>query len=239
MARRRYKKKVTTADYYLFVFGAIVYIIYFKVYKQIPSGMLWAIGLVTTGILIAIPIIKKRKRDAILSKYAQIDKMTGIEFENFVKAVYEKRGYRVTTTPQTNDYGCDLVLQRDGVRSVVQVKRYKTTVGIAAIQQIIGAIRHYDANDAKVVTNNYYTSQAKNLASSNGVELIDRDGVVRMLNELNVISETEKLPAAAVDIRKTCPRCNGNLVLRTRTNGDGTSFYGCSNFPNCRYTVSL
>jgi len=30
-----------------------------------------------------------------------------------------------------------------------------------------------------------------------------------------------------------CPRCGGNLVLRNGTYG---SFYGCSNYPNCKYT---
>lgn len=38
-----------------------------------------------------------------------------------------------------------------------------------------------------------------------------------------------------------CPRCGGNLVLRTATKGDrkGQQFYGCSNFPKCRYTKNL
>ncbi|MCR5805469.1 MAG: topoisomerase DNA-binding C4 zinc finger domain-containing protein [Oscillospiraceae bacterium] len=35
-----------------------------------------------------------------------------------------------------------------------------------------------------------------------------------------------------------CPRCGGRLVLRTAKSGAnaGNSFYGCSNFPKCRYT---
>lgn len=34
-----------------------------------------------------------------------------------------------------------------------------------------------------------------------------------------------------------CPYCGGNLVLRTATRGKnaGNQFYGCSNFPKCRY----
>ncbi len=38
-----------------------------------------------------------------------------------------------------------------------------------------------------------------------------------------------------------CPRCNGNLVLRTATRGAnaGKQFYGCSNFPKCKYTQSI
>lgn len=33
-----------------------------------------------------------------------------------------------------------------------------------------------------------------------------------------------------------CPRCGGKLVLRTGRNGQ---FYGCSNYPKCKFTKSL
>lgn len=33
-----------------------------------------------------------------------------------------------------------------------------------------------------------------------------------------------------------CPRCGGSLVLRSGQYGE---FYGCSNFPNCRYTKKI
>lgn len=37
---------------------------------------------------------------------------------------------------------------------------------------------------------------------------------------------------------ETCPRCGGKLVLRTARKGRnaGGQFYGCSNYPSCRYT---
>ena len=38
-----------------------------------------------------------------------------------------------------------------------------------------------------------------------------------------------------------CPKCNSSLVLRTAKKGtlNGTQFYGCSNYPRCKYTKSL
>ncbi len=37
-----------------------------------------------------------------------------------------------------------------------------------------------------------------------------------------------------------CPKCNGNLILRTATRGTNTGkqFYGCSNYPKCKYIQS-
>ena len=39
----------------------------------------------------------------------------------------------------------------------------------------------------------------------------------------------------------TCPLCGGSLVLRTAKQGAhiGQQFYGCSNYPKCRYTQNL
>lgn len=41
--------------------------------------------------------------------------------------------------------------------------------------------------------------------------------------------------------RLICPRCGGALVLRTAKSGKmaGHSFYGCSNYPQCRYTQNM
>lgn len=38
-----------------------------------------------------------------------------------------------------------------------------------------------------------------------------------------------------------CPLCNSPLVLRTARKGAnaGSDFYGCSNFPKCRYTKKI
>ena len=43
-----------------------------------------------------------------------------------------------------------------------------------------------------------------------------------------------------IQIQK-CPKCNGNLILRTATKGanSGKQFYGCSNFPKCKYIQKL
>lgn len=44
------------------------------------------------------------------------------------------------------------------------------------------------------------------------------------------IKETKKKIKAG-----TCPKCGGELVLRKGKYG---KFYGCSNYPKCRFTVT-
>ncbi len=38
-----------------------------------------------------------------------------------------------------------------------------------------------------------------------------------------------------------CPKCNGNLILRIATRGTrtGKQFYGCSNYPKCKYIKNI
>lgn len=38
-----------------------------------------------------------------------------------------------------------------------------------------------------------------------------------------------------------CPKCGGHMILRTATKGDnkGQQFYGCSNYPKCRYIQNI
>ncbi|HPU98184.1 MAG TPA: topoisomerase DNA-binding C4 zinc finger domain-containing protein [Candidatus Hydrogenedentes bacterium] len=43
------------------------------------------------------------------------------------------------------------------------------------------------------------------------------------------------------DSQKVCPKCSSPLVKRTVKNGSnkGSTFWGCSNYPNCRYTENI
>ena len=51
----------------------------------------------------------------------------------------------------------------------------------------------------------------------------------------------EKGPEAQIETQMDrCPKCGGTLVLRTASRGTnaGKQFYGCSNYPKCRYMHS-
>lgn len=124
---------------------------------------------------------KKRFRSYDMSV---IDEMSGIEFETMLKNVFQKMGYEVEETPKSNDYGADLILTRHGRKTVIQAKRYSNKVGISAVQQALSAQIFYDANESAVVTNSYFTNQAKKMALTGKVKLIDRDVLEGILSRL-------------------------------------------------------
>ena len=104
----------------------------------------------------------------------QIDKMTGEEFEQYLGILYTKAGYKVEFTPGTMDFGADLIITKNGVRYVVQAKRYRHQVGEAAVQQALSGKEYYKASLCLVVTNSSFTYAAKELAKKTNVVLIDR-----------------------------------------------------------------
>ncbi len=104
-----------------------------------------------------------------------IDIMTGYEFEKFLKNLFEKMGYAVEETKLSGDQGADLVINKFSEKLVFQAKRYGCEkVSNSAIQEVVAAIRYYNANKGTVVTTSTFTKSAIELARSNGVDLIDR-----------------------------------------------------------------
>lgn len=104
----------------------------------------------------------------------KVDKLSGRAFEKYLRAQFRHLGYRVTLTDYSHDYGADLIVRKRGEKIVVQAKRYEKNVGIAAVQEAVGAVAYYEADRAMVVTNSGFTKSARNLARQNDVELWGR-----------------------------------------------------------------
>lgn len=66
---------------------------------------------------------------------------------------------------------------------MVQAKRYSGSVGNAAVQQIVAAMRMHSSSGAIVVTNSFFTRSAKELAQANSVDLVDRRELIDWLDE--------------------------------------------------------
>lgn len=127
---------------------------------------------------------EKIKKDYIDIK--KIDIMTGIEFEEFLEDLFKKLNYKVSTTKTIGDQGADLILEKFGKKTVVQAKCYSNTVSNKSVQEAVAAISFYNAHNAIVVTNNYFTKSAIELANSNNVELWDRDYLIKQLNLVKI-----------------------------------------------------
>ena len=152
--------------------------------KALLSGMaqLWYVWLILGLVLIGRLVFYILEQQKLArSGISDIDRMDGKTFENYLKVFFEKLGYKVERTQYIGDYGADLVTTNNGVKMVIQAKRYKNKVGIKAVQEAVASKGYYNCDKAMVVTNSYFTNQAKTLASRNKVELWDRKILVKNL----------------------------------------------------------
>ncbi len=70
-----------------------------------------------------------------------------------------------------------------GEKTVIQAKCYSGKVGNYAVQEIFAAMNLYKAQKGMVVTNNYFTPAAFELADANNVELVDRNGLEELIRK--------------------------------------------------------
>jgi restriction system protein len=207
-------------------------------------------SLIETGIFLGIALVlilsiaiyqsNKRKQRLRESGIEEIDVMDGIQFEYYLKELYRSRGYATEVTSASGDFGGDLLLSKDGKKVVVQAKRHVKDVGIKAVQEVIGAKSYYAADDAWVVSNSYFTKAAKELAQKSKVTLVDREQLIDLILLLNPSIKTQIPKVRETSVPHSsglkCSKCGSPMVLRTGKRGE---FYGCSNFPKCRYTENI
>ena len=107
---------------------------------------------------------------------------TGSQFEVYLENLFKMLGYKVKHTGKTGDQGADLILKHRDKVYVVQAKYYSKKLDNTPVQEVIGAIKYYNAQYGVVVTNNYFTDGAKKLAIANRVILIDSDDLHRIID---------------------------------------------------------
>lgn len=148
----------------------------------IPIFFLLIIGYIFTSVIQVIESNKYEKQENLLE---EIDNMSGQEFELLlIEKLLPLQGYtNINGTSYTGDYGIDIIALKNGIKCAIQCKRFNNKVGNKAIQEVVAGRKHYKCEKAIVITNNYYTNNAKTLAFDNKVELLDRDDVIKMIKE--------------------------------------------------------
>lgn len=112
------------------------------------------------------------------------DNMEGHEFERFCADVLLKNGFESAEVTQgSGDHGIDILAEKDGITYAIQCKCYSSNIGNAAVQQAHTGKSIYRKDIAVVLTNRYFTAQAKEEAAALGVKLWDRDKLNSMIEK--------------------------------------------------------
>jgi hypothetical protein len=145
--------------------------------------------------------------------------MKGLQFERDTALRFKELGWRVETTPQSNDYGADLVCSVGDEKLIVQCKDYtNNSIGIKGIQEVIGARSHYKGTIAALIFRGRVTKQAYALALSNNIFVFSIDDlevgcILDRLKDREAIEEAEKRKA---ERKKITEDRRKNVLLKKR-----------------------
>ncbi|MBB4131778.1 restriction endonuclease [Xanthomonas sp. 3075] len=175
------------------------------------------------------------------------------QFEQLVGEAFRRQGYGVEETGLGGaDGGIDLILRKDGRRTLVQCKQWKRQqVGVSVVREMFGLLAHHQAYAVKIVCIGTYTKDAERFAEGRPIELIRGERLLEMIRAVQLHAAKQPTPQAArvepifASTESTasttiatlgCPRCGSELVQR-RNRRTSEHFLGCSQFPRCRGTA--
>lgn len=106
-------------------------------------------------------------------------------------------------------------------------------------------VNYSDTNIMQTSYLKHYLSDVRNIYDD--ILTIDEvDNIYnRLLSFTDIDGEKQQRHLAYVNEQQfnptRCPRCGGQLVIRTAKKGSNTGgqFYGCSNYPKCKYTRNI
>lgn len=132
------------------------------------------------GIVAVVLLLQKRRRYRPLF----VDEMEGHEFEFYCADLLKDRGFsEVEVTSGSRDFGVDILAEKDGVTYAIQCKCYTTPVGVSAVQEVYAGRDYYGCMVGVVLTNQYFTEPAVDMAKKLQILLWDRGYLESMMEE--------------------------------------------------------
>ena len=139
---------------------------------QIPVVILYlilAIIIVLAVVLVVRAVIRR------LPHELPMDEMEGHDFEYYCADLLKANGFlEVEVTKGSGDFGADILAEKDGITYAVQCKCYDKPIGVKAVQEVYAGRDYYDRMVGVVMTNQYFTQPAVELAKKLNIMLWDR-----------------------------------------------------------------
>ena len=128
----------------------------------------------------------------------RLQSIDNYDFEHFVGDLWERMGWQTTVSQESVDAGIDVIATKSTPfeqKAVIQAKRYgeNTTVGGPDVQQYASLKQQVPGADTVIiVTTNTFTRAARDRASDLNVKLVDGDGIMEMIDDLDAHDLLEK-----------------------------------------------
>ena len=173
-----------------------------------------------------------------------IRKIEWKRFEDLCQQFYQSKGIKSETTPLGPDGGIDIRLYQDDsgkATSIVQCKAWgERFVGVKPVRELLGVMTHEKIDKAFFMTSGRFSDDAKAVATSNRITLVDGAMLLMMIQRLPVDVKMGLLAFATEGdyATPTCPSC-GIKMRSVAGKGGKPDFWGCRNYPKCRQILHM
>ncbi len=179
------------------------------------------------------------------------------KFEDFVKLLFELRGYKIIYKSfwkkirwfwiPRKDWWIDLIALKDWQKTYIQIKQYiSKCVSVSDVREFYGAVVNNLRSSDKVmfITTSIFSSDAKQYAKKCGIKLIPYDKIEKVVGLIKDVEKKQKIKDFFSKIiyyrnkynrnMRACPKCRAPLTKRG-------NFYWCLNYSNiiCDYTEKI
>ena len=131
------------------------------------------VSIIVAAILLSTIIFLLIKRRRL--RPLPMDEMEGHDFEYYCADLLRDNGFlEVEVTKGSGDFGADILAEKDGITYAFQCKCYDKPIGVKAVQEIYAGRDYYGRMVGVVMTNQYFTQPAVELAGKLNIMLWDR-----------------------------------------------------------------
>ena len=230
--------------YALIIIGVLVLIAMVKLYKQVLAAYKakkYPLNQDTESPFVRTTMSEFLQRPTSWSLKV-IQDIEWKRFEDLSMGYYLEKGILAKATSLGVDGGIDIKLYQDDTgeaTSLVQCKAWNNKpVGVKAIREFLGVLAHEKVPKGFFMTSGEFTDEAKAVAKTNKINLINGEMFLAMIMRLPEVSQNKLLAlAVAGDYRTpTCSQCGVKMVKRKSKRG---AFWGCMNYPTCRQRLAI
>jgi len=179
-----------------------------------------------------------------------LKELNDAEFEKLVSLIFQQRGYSISEKDGEMHEGVDVILYMNNQPTFVQYRHWREHhVDDTAIEELLAIMDTESVPHGIIITTGIFTDDALDIAQGKTLMLINGVDLSLMVNALSASQEAGTLESETQqeekkqempELEPLCPICSQQMILRTAKKGKnaGNTFWGCSQYPNCRGVVS-
>ncbi|MEP6790962.1 MAG: restriction endonuclease [Ramlibacter sp.] len=164
-------------------------------------------------------------------------------FEAVCELLFAQGGFEARAQSHGADGGVDIWLysrNAEGPAAVVQCKHWQDRqVGVKEMREFFGVMASHKLKRGSYAATSGFTADALRFARENGINALDGDALLTLIARRTPEQQQALLKVAYEGdySRPTCASCGIKMVERTNTR-DNTTFWGCSQYPRCKFTLA-